>query len=257
LLSSARTPIIVRQVIHTHPWLVFASALSLAYLTTVLPITFPLTKHGVVPAPEQQKLSVLLHQYVLTWGLLVYTTSVLTLGGTYFVTIWNAVVLLASLFACIEGMTGARGYEDEEQRQAHYVRGIRYDAVSNGVNGHRDAENGHQSRDEVEDAEPTEITPLVAQRSEPAPSGGEQGAIGWWIAQSLVAVPLPVILALHITVILLFAMNQTLTDGTSPYGGEWFDGSRNVLTLVSLTTQSMGRSRLWHYSSSSPSHHSV
>lgn len=220
------------QVIHTHPWLVLVSALSLAYLTTVTALTFPRTKHGMVPAPEQQKLSILLHQYVLTWALLVYTTSALTLGGTYFLTVWNAVVLLGSVLACIEGMVGARGYEDEEilegERRARYVRGIRYDAVSNGEDGHQDAENGR----EVEDTEPTEITPLVAQRGEPMPSGEEQGAIGWWIAQLLVVVPLPVILLSHIAVILLFAMNQTLTDGTSPYGGECFNGSHDALTLV-------------------------
>ncbi|KAG0693423.1 hypothetical protein DFH29DRAFT_396814 [Suillus ampliporus] len=209
-------------VIHTHPWLVFVSALSLAYLTIVLALTFPLTKHGVVPAPEQQKLSVLLHQYVLTWVLLVYSTSIVTLGGIYFITAWNAVVLLGSVLACVEGMTGARGYEDEEEivegeRQQRYVRGVRYDAVGTAENGHQDAENGHQ-RGVIEETEPTEITPLIAQRGEPTPSGEEQGAIGWWIAQLLVVVPLPVILVSHIAVIVLFAMNQTLTDGASPSG---------------------------------------
>jgi hypothetical protein len=212
------------QVIHTHPWLVFVSALSLAYLTTVLALTFPLTKHGVVPAPEQQKLSVLLHQYVLTWALLVYTTSVVTLGGTYFITAWNAVVLIGAMLACVEGMTGARGYEDEEEieRQRRYVRGVHYDAVGTAENGHQDSENGHQRVDVVEETEPTEITPLIAQRGQPTPLGEEQGAIGWWIAQLLVVVPLPVILVSHIAVILLLAMNQTLTDGTSPFGGECF-----------------------------------
>lgn len=207
-------------VVHTHPWLVFVSALSLAYLTTVLALTFPLTKRGVVPAPEQQKLSVLLHQYVLTWALLVYTTSVVTLGGTYFITAWNAVVLLGAVLACVEGMAGARGYEDEEEtgRQRRYVRGVHYDAVGTAENGHQDSENGHQHADVVEETEPTEITPLIAQHGQPTPLGEEQGAIGWWIAQLLVVVPLPVILVSHIAVILLLAMNQTLTDGTSPFG---------------------------------------
>ncbi|KAG1734465.1 hypothetical protein EDB19DRAFT_1854474 [Suillus lakei] len=218
-------------VIHTYPWLVLVSALSLAYLTTVLALTFPLTKNGVVPAPEQQKLSVLLHQYVLTWALLVYTTSVVTLGGTYFITAWNAVVLLGAVLACVEGMTGARGYENEEEieRQRRYVRGVHYDAVGTAENGHQDSENGHQRVDIIEDTEPTEITPLIAQRGEPMPSGEEQGAIGWWIAQLLVVVPLPVILVSHIAVILVFAMNQTLTDGTSPFG---VYGSVSMLALL-------------------------
>ncbi|KAG2050937.1 hypothetical protein BDR06DRAFT_917279 [Suillus hirtellus] len=207
-------------VIHTHPWLVFASTLSLAYLTTVLALTFPLTKHGVVPAPEQQKLSILLHQYVLTWVLLVYTTSAVALGGTYFITAWNAVVLLGAILACVEGMAGARGYEDEEEigRQRRQVRGVHYDAVDTAENGHHDSENGDQRVGLIEETEPTEITPLIAQNGQPTPSGEEQGAIGWWIAQLLVVVPLPVILVSHIAVILLFAMNQTLTDGASPSG---------------------------------------
>ena len=220
-----------RQVIHTHPWLVLASVLSLAYLTTVLPLTFSLTKHGVFPAPEQQKLSILLQQYVLTWGLLVCTTSVLTIGGSYFITVWNALVLVGCILACAEGMTGARGYEDEAGiiRQRRYVRGIRYDA---GENRHQDAENSHRDEGEVEDPEPTEITPLVAQRGESTQTAKEQGAIGWWIAQLLVVIPLPVILASHIMVIILLGMNQTLTDGGSPYLGECFNMSYDAFTLV-------------------------
>lgn len=207
-------------VIHTHPWLVLVSALSLAYLTTVLALTFPLTKHGVVPAPEQQKLSVLLHQYVLTWALLVYTTSAVPLGGTYFITAWNAVLLLGAVLACVEGMAGARGYEDEEEteRQRRYVRGVRYDAVDTAESGHQESENGHQRAVVTEETEPTEITPLIAQHGQPAPPGEEQGAIGWWIAQLLIVVPVPVILVSHIAIIVLFAMNQTLTDGASPFG---------------------------------------
>ncbi|KAG2142730.1 peptidase family M28-domain-containing protein [Suillus bovinus] len=159
-------------VIHTHPWLVLVSALSLAYLTTALALTFPLTKHGVVPAPEQQKLSILLHQYVLTWAPLVYATSAMTLGGTYFITVWNAVVFLGAVLACVEGMAGARGYKDEGEIQGQrcYVRGVHYDVVDT-------AENGHQRAGIIEETEPTEITRLVAQHGQSRPLGQEQGAI--------------------------------------------------------------------------------
>jgi hypothetical protein len=221
------------------------SALSLAYLTTVLALTFPLTKHGVVPAPEQQKLSVLLHQYVLTWVLLVYTTSVVPLGGTYFITAWNAVVLLGAVLACVEGMAGARGYEDEEEiaSQRHHVRGVRYDAVGTAENGHQDSENGNQRVDVIEETEPTEVTPLIAQRGQPARSSEEQGAIGWWIAQLLVVVPLPVILASHIAVIMLFAMNQTLIDGTSPFGVYGVVSMLALLIVLPLAPFSMNMHR--------------
>ncbi|KAG1721797.1 hypothetical protein EDB19DRAFT_1835292 [Suillus lakei] len=95
------------SICHSHlPWLVLASALSLAYLTTVLALTSPLTKHGVVPAQEQQKLSILQH------------------GG-----------LVLCLRVTVEGMTGARGYEDEEEiveggRQRRRVQGIHYNATN-------------------------------------------------------------------------------------------------------------------------------
>jgi len=92
----------------THPWLVLVPALSCRWLTSRRSSLSPsMTIHGIVPAPEQTKLSILLHLYVLAWALLVYATSVLTLGGTYFITGWNAVILLA----CVEGMTSARGYD--------------------------------------------------------------------------------------------------------------------------------------------------
>ncbi|KAG1882430.1 hypothetical protein F4604DRAFT_425374 [Suillus subluteus] len=232
-------------VIHTHPWLVLLSASSLAYLTIVLALTFPLTKHGVVPAPEQQKLSILLHQYVLTWALLVYTTSVVTLGGTYFITAWNAVALLGAVLACVEGMAGARGYEDEEEieRQRRYVHGVHYDAVGTAENGHRDSENGRQHVDVIEETEPTEITPLIAQHDQFTPLGEEQGAIGWWIAQLLVVVPLPVILVSHIAVIVLFAMNQTLTDGANPFGVYGVISMLALLIVLPLAPFSMNMHR--------------
>jgi hypothetical protein len=92
------------------------------------------------------------------------TTSVVTLGGTYFITAWNAVVLIGAVLACVEGMAGARGYEDEEEvgRQRRTVRGLHYDAEGTADNGHQDSENGHQRVDIVEEPEPTEIIPLIA-----------------------------------------------------------------------------------------------
>ncbi|KAG1774373.1 hypothetical protein EV702DRAFT_1200386 [Suillus placidus] len=166
------------DVIHTRPWLVLGSVLSLACLTIVLTLTFPLTKHDVVPAPEQQKLSVLLHQYVLT----------------------------------------GVAHEEEVERQRRHMRDVHYDAVGIAENGNQDFENGHQRVDVIEETEPTEITPLIPQHAPPAPSGEEQDAIGWWIAQLLVVVLLSVIPVSHITVIVLFGMNQTFIDGTSPFG---------------------------------------
>ncbi|KIJ66081.1 hypothetical protein HYDPIDRAFT_110222 [Hydnomerulius pinastri MD-312] len=205
-------------IIHTHPMLVLTSAMSLAYLTSVLVLTFPLNKHGILPVPEQQKLSILLQTYIFTWILLVFSTVVLRqaeIGSTYFVTAWNAVVLLGSIVACVEGMTGARGFEPAsvtEPEGQRYVRGMRYEVVPTD-----DPSNGQQAPRIVEDAEPTEITPLVRRDRPlpPRPAEEEQGAIGWWILQLLLVVPLPAILVFHIAIMLLGAMNQALTDGNS------------------------------------------
>ncbi|KAF9222451.1 hypothetical protein BS17DRAFT_708764 [Gyrodon lividus] len=203
-------------IIHTHPFLVFTSALTLAYLTTVLVLTFPLNKHGTTLAPEQQKLSILLQTYVFTWILLVFSTVALRkigIGSSYFVTAWNAVVLLGSVVTYVEGTTSARGYGPEyetEPEGQRFVRGIRYEAVSAD-------EHGQQTPRIVDDPEPTEITPLVRrERALPRPVEEEQGAIGWWILQLLLVVPLPVILVFHIALVILGAMNQALTDGNNP-----------------------------------------
>ncbi|KAH7920604.1 hypothetical protein BV22DRAFT_1097866 [Leucogyrophana mollusca] len=234
-------------IIHSHPYLVLASSLSLSYLTTVLAMTFPLTKHNVVPAPEQQKFSILLQTYVFTWILLVFSTVVLRksdIGGTYFVTAWNFVVLLGSVLACLEGMTGARGFEAEIHGEGEaptenrrFVRGIRYEAVrsSDGINGRRG--------EEVEDAEPTEITPLVQRPHSPKPEGEEQGAIGWWLLQLLIVVPLPAILLFHVTVFLVNAMNQTLTDGNSSAGVYSIVSVLALLTILPIAPFSMNAHR--------------
>ncbi|EGO00552.1 hypothetical protein SERLA73DRAFT_50249 [Serpula lacrymans var. lacrymans S7.3] len=215
-------------IIHSRPYLVFVSTLSLCYLTTVLIMKLPLTKQYTVAEPEQQKLSILLQTYILTWILLVFSTIILRssgLGGLYFITAWNAVVLLGSVLACVEGMTGARGFEAGDsqgdldgQDSRRLVRGVRYQAVDFG---------DEPTEDEgvIEETAPTEITPLIQQQRSPSQSQSElprlidereQGAIGWWILQLLVVVPLPAILVFHISVILLAAMNQTLTDGSNP-----------------------------------------
>ncbi|KAG1888888.1 uncharacterized protein F5891DRAFT_1217222 [Suillus fuscotomentosus] len=71
-------------------------------------------------------------------------------------------------------MAGARGYEDEEEigRQRHQVRGVHYDAMDTAENGHHDFENGDQRVGVIEETEPTEITPLIAQHGQPTPSDG-------------------------------------------------------------------------------------
>ncbi|KAF8552963.1 hypothetical protein OG21DRAFT_1442723 [Imleria badia] len=208
-------------IIHSLPFLVFASASSLAYLSMVLVVSFPCNLCGIVLAPEQQKLSILLQLYGLTWVLLVFSTVVLRsaeIGSTYFITAWNVCVLLGCIAGLVEATTSAPGFEAEPEvgsERASYVGGARYQAISTEEDG-----DGQQSSHRlIEDPEPTETTPLVPHqhlRTPTPPPDEGQGAIGWWILQLLLVVPLPAILVFHIAVMLLGATNQTLTDGNSP-----------------------------------------
>jgi hypothetical protein len=211
----------------------------LAYLSTVLVISFPCNICGTLLAPEQQKLSILLQLYGLTWILLVFSTVVLRsaeIGSTYFVTAWNVCAFLGCGVGLVEATTSAPGFEAETEvgSESHtYVEGARYQAIST-EEDHHDV-NGQQSSSRVvEDTEATETTPLVSRPLTPPPDKG-QGAIGWWILQLLLVVPLPVILVFHISVMLLGAMNQTLTDGNSPVFSK---SSLNVPSRVGLLTTS-------------------
>ncbi|KAF9237861.1 hypothetical protein BU15DRAFT_88557 [Melanogaster broomeanus] len=210
-------------ILHSHPLLVLISVLTLAYLTTVLVLAFPLNKHGIVPAPELQKHSILLQTYVFTWLLLVFSTVVLRkieIGSSYWITAWNAGVLLGSIVAYVEGMTSARGFEPENGTEPE---GQRY------VGAPTSTQMGSKHPELLQDPQPTEITPLVRRERSlpPRPAEGEQGAIGWWILQLLLVVPVPVILVLHIAIMVLGAVGQTLTDGNDPV---------SISTLIRLLT---------------------
>lgn len=180
-------------------------------------VSFPCNLRSTALAPDQQKLSILLQVYRFTWVLLVFSTVVLRsaeIGSTYFITAWNACALLGCVVGLVEVMTSAPGFEAEIERHT-YAGGVRYQAIST-----EQEANGQQSSSRVvEDPDPTETTPLVQRERlhlPTAPPDERQGAIGWWILQLLLVVPLPVILVFHISVMLLGAMNQTLTDGNSP-----------------------------------------
>ena len=102
------------QIVYSHPYLVIVSSLSLAYLSTVLFLNLPIPGHYVLP--EQQKLTILFQTYSLTWLLLLASTIVLGklhIGGLYFISAWNAVVLLGGALGCLEGITGAKGFDKE------------------------------------------------------------------------------------------------------------------------------------------------
>lgn len=180
----------------------------------------------------------MLQTYILTWLLLVASTIVVSkmqIGGLYLFTAWNAVVLLGSAIGCLEGITGAKNFDAESleaeedavgeadgDEEVRAVRGVMYDVD-------RQVEEG-EGNEEVE-TDPTEITPLIRQRSlrwssakgkgaENADGQEDGGALIWWILQLVIIVPVPLILVSHIAVVLMGALCQTLADGSSPVVGE-------------------------------------
>ncbi|KII95471.1 hypothetical protein PLICRDRAFT_98578 [Plicaturopsis crispa FD-325 SS-3] len=215
-------------IVYSHPYIVLTSALSLAYLSTVLVLNLPVA----ASPPDQQKLAILLHTYLLTWILLLVCTIVLAklhLGGIYWVSAWNAVALVGSVLALLEAIVTARSNsgviildsDDEERGDTRYVSGIRYDVAG--------SDDGQHEGEEVE-TEPTEITPLVQQRRRVSKKD-QDGTIGWWILQMLVVVPVPAILIFHIGVFLLAALAQTLADGSSAVN---VYASVSVLALITV-----------------------
>ena len=48
----------------------------------------------------------------------------------------------------------------------------------------------------------------------------EGGTIWWWILQLLIVMPFPMILVSHVGVLMVGAVSQTLTDGSTPIIGK-------------------------------------
>ncbi|KAJ7461532.1 putative zinc metalloprotease [Mycena latifolia] len=189
-------------IVYSQPGLVVASSFTLTYLMLVFVMT-PSSNH----LPEKQKHIMLLQTYIFTWLLLIGATISVSsgIGGVYFISAWNAAVLLSCAIGCIENMLGAHGSNDVPHR---LVRRARYDGLPQG-------DETHPSTADEADAEATEATPLIQSSSPPQRTTEESGAIGWWILQLILAVSVPVTLVGHIAVLLLGALAQTLSDGSS------------------------------------------
>ncbi|KIM63920.1 hypothetical protein SCLCIDRAFT_1213719 [Scleroderma citrinum Foug A] len=195
-------------VIHSHPYLVLISVLSLAYLSTVLVFSIPLPKGGVAPTPEQRKLEIFLQVYIFTWLALVLSTVLLRktgIGGTYLFSFWNAAVLLGCILACIEVTAYPLLGVSSSERTG-------YEAVPTEEVG-----DGEEALRDVDVAEPSETTPLLRASREDSPFPDRSWwAVDWWILQLLVSVPFPVILFFHVVVMVLGGQSQTLADGINP-----------------------------------------
>lgn len=226
------------------------TSLSLAYLALVGPLQ--LIQHTLPTSPSSQKLVLLLEHYFLTWVLLVAGTVQVhdhALGGVYWITAWNLTAWLVLGAALAEGaVRGWKGGEAAGRKSAldlsveddwgatdgagrRLVRGVRYDAPEDLLEG--DREDGR----EVE-TEPTEITPLMHQQRGPSElADPKYDEYGWWILQMVLAVPVVVTLLFQLEYLLLQALMNTLTDGSSVLNGEWsLPYEREMVTDVLFST---------------------
>ncbi|KAF7295537.1 Peptide hydrolase [Mycena indigotica] len=165
-------------IVHSRPSLVITSSFTLAYLSLVL-VTTPVGKQVMY-----------FQTYILTWILLALSTVAVNagIGGVYFVTAWNAAIWLACLLGSIENMVGAQHQRTD------------YTALP------------HQ-----DDKQPVEDGGEEAVLLFPEPQKREEsGALQWWIPQLVLAVGVPVTLLIHITVLMVASLSQTLADGSPP-----------------------------------------
>jgi hypothetical protein len=161
-------------------------------------------------SPAQDKQVTFLHLYLFTWVLLVVSTVGITflnpgLGGGYLMSAWNTCVGIAFVIAGVAEVVAA-GQERRVADNESYEELEGDDRVG-------------------EHPEPDESTPLIqysAQSNSNQRLGGRhKGEVEslaetwWWIPQFIISVPLPVILFAQVTMLVLDAMSQTLSDGSS------------------------------------------
>jgi hypothetical protein len=232
---------------YSAPYLVVLSFFALSYVTLALPLSFP--KHA-----RAQKQTTLLQTLILAYILLLLGTIFLShLGSTYPLSAWAGCTFLGWAVGAVEGLLASWNEhrdDDSVEPERRLVGGVRYDAIENAE--------GELRGEEVE-TEPTEITPLIQQRrtqNGDAPKDGavEGGAIGWWIIQLLLVVPVPVILVSHIAIMFVGSMAQTLGDGGGVAVREYFLYLVVVprIKLLTIGTQCMLQSQCSRSSSSCP-----
>ncbi|KAF8078261.1 putative zinc metalloprotease [Lyophyllum atratum] len=185
-----------KYVVYSSPYIVITSTTSFVYLAfaTVL-VALPSSFRKPRPASTSEPNTLLVQLVIFSYILLLTTTTLLPIGGTY---------ILSALATC--AFLG-------------WVVGEAYDLVNNGthsvVEGLREVEGERNG-----DVEPTEVTPLIQppSPSSTATSTSDVRQGGLWFIQLLLVVPIPVILISHIGIILIGSMPQGIVDG----GPVWF-----------------------------------
>ena len=173
----------------------------------------------------QQKHTIFFHLYTFSWILLVLATLGITqlhpgLGGGYLVSIWSACIGVACILSSFEGLVSSPAWKVEEEVED--------------LEG--EEESADRRRSHLHPEDPSETTPLIWRGQESGHHNHHHHQIHvhdeeveggglrtwWWIPQFLVSVPVPIILLGHVTMLLLDAVPQTLSDGASAWGGMYF-----------------------------------
>lgn len=192
-----------------------------SFVTFTWTITFdlPPAEHDdpAESSGERQKETVLFQCYTLSWILLLLSTIAIGqahIAGVYIVTFWSCGLWFACVLASVETVFSVRNIPERRSRSPSSSR----------------------SRSRERD-EPTERTPLTHEQdnehygaqgpyTEMGRDNGDQqatkgdGAVNWWALQFLLVVPIPAVLAAHIANILMDALSQTLSDGSSKTFGK-------------------------------------
>jgi uncharacterized membrane protein YraQ (UPF0718 family) len=145
--------------------------------------------------PEKQRLTMLIQTYNLTWILLFVSTLILfkwQIGVVYIISGWNGCVLLGAVFSL-----SGRAFSTQQG-------GIKTPSIV----------------DRASERAPLMSPPKTPEQSQNTKTVKVVEAHDWWIVQLLIVVPLPITLFLHLLVLLVTSLGQTLSDGNNPILGE-------------------------------------
>jgi len=150
----------------------------------------------------------MLQTYILTWTFLAAATAGLKqlhLGGVYPFTAWNTFAFLGCAVALIENVSPTAKISVWGKDSCSTVK------IPSPAN----------PLPRTTTPEFTETSPLleIPAQAEPQSQVDDLPSLGWWIIQLLLVVPVPITLLVHILVLLVDSLSQTLSDGNNPIVG--------------------------------------
>ncbi|KAF9266917.1 hypothetical protein L218DRAFT_896149 [Marasmius fiardii PR-910] len=212
-------------VLHTYPYTVMASSLTLSILVFlfVANLLFPGRSNTSEPPQLASPLPLLFHSYLFSYMLLIVSTVLITksnVSGTYLITVWNVLVWLG----CVVGIViGKGGLIFSGNQRLVITGGVESERPEAQHNREGDHDSNVQTSEENELA--TERTPLLLRSPSRSPSSSPAEpqhpqvskplTTYTWLPLLLIVLPLPLTLLSQIIVILVGALPPTLADGSN------------------------------------------